>query len=168
MVITTTAWQTLSLGLHLAGLALWLGGMVFFLVVFGPAVNHLQPGVAIRVLNQGRRNLEAVSWAGISVLLITGIVNLILRQTNGAGMSQFYIIALSIKLLLFGAMVYHHALQVFKYAPGIAAMTAETSPGSLSWPEPLRARWQEWFTLLKINATLGPIATLMGMVLLKT
>lgn len=164
----TTGWQTLSLGLHLASLALWLGGMVFFLVVFGPAVNDLQPGVAIRILDHGRRNLEAVSWAGISVLLITGMVNLILRQTSGTGAGQFYMIALTIKLLLFGAMVYHHALQVFKHAPAIAAMTAATPPDSLSWPEPLRARWQKWFTLLKINATLGPIATLMGLVLLKS
>ena len=164
----TTDWQTLSLGLHLASLALWLGGMVFFLVVFGPAVNDLQPGVAIRILDHGRRNLEAVSWAGISVLLITGMVNLILRQTSGTGTGQFYMIALSIKLLLFGAMVYHHALQVIKHAPAIAAMTGATLPDSLSWPEPLRARWQKWFTLLKINATLGPIATLMGLVLLKS
>jgi uncharacterized membrane protein len=164
----TTGWQTLSLGLHLASLALWLGGMVFFIVVFGPAVNDLQPGIAIRILDHGRRNLEAVSWTGMSVLLITGIVNLILRQTSGSGAGQFYMIALSIKLMLFGAMVYHHALQVFKYGPGIAAMTAETPADSLSWPEPLRARWQKWFTLLKINATLGPIATLIGMVLLKS
>jgi uncharacterized membrane protein len=168
LAIMTTGWQTLSLGLHLASLALWLGGMVFFLVVFGPAVNNLQPGVAIRILDQGRRNLEAVSWAGISVLLITGIVNLILRQAGGSGAGQFYMIALAIKLLLFSAMVYHHVLQVFRYGPGIAAMTAATPPDSLSWPEPLRARWQKWFTLLKINATLGPIATLMGMVLLKS
>jgi hypothetical protein len=70
--------------------------------------------------------------------------------------------------MVFGAMVYHHALQVFKYAPGIAAMTAGTAEDSPSWPEPLRAYWQKWFTLLKINATLGPIATIMGLILLKS
>jgi uncharacterized membrane protein len=165
----TTGWQTLSLGLHLASLALWLGSMVFFLVVFGPAVNDLQPGVAIRILDHGRRNLEAVSWTGISLLLITGIVNLILRpQANASSLGHFYLIALSIKLIVFGAMVYHHGLQVFKYGARISAMTARTPQDSLSWPEPLRAHWQKWFTLLKINAPLGPIATLMGLVLLKS
>lgn len=162
------SWQTLSLGLHLASLALWLGGMVFFLVVLGPAVNDLQPGVAIRILDHGRRNFEAVSWIGIIVLILTGIANLILRQASGSGFGQFYMIALLIKLLAFGAMVYLHALQVFKHAPGIAALTAATPPDSLSWPEPLRAHWQKWLTLLKINATLGPIETVMGLILLKS
>jgi len=164
-----TNWQTLSLGLHLAGLSLWLGGAIFFIVVFGPVVNDLQPGMAIRILNHGRISLEAVSWTGISVLLVTGLVNLILReQASPSGLGQFYIIALSIKLVLFGAMVYHQGLQVFKYGARIAAMTAATPEESLSWPEPLRAHWQKWFTLLKINATLGPVATIIGLMLLKS
>lgn len=164
----TTGWHTVTLGLHLAGLAFWLGGMVFFLVVFGPSVDTLQPGVAVRILDHGRKKFEAVSWAGISLLIITGMVNLIFRQVGGPGFGQFYLVALSIKLIVFGAMVYHHALQVFKYAPGISAMTETTPLDSFSWPEPLRARWQKWLTLLKINATLGPIATVMGLILLKS
>jgi len=164
-----TSWQTLSLGLHLAGLALWLGGTIFFLVVFRPVVNDFQPGIAIRILNHGRTSLEAVSWTGISVLLVTGLVNLILReQASRSALGQFYIVALSIKLMVFGAMVYQQGLQAFKYGARIAAMTAATPEDSPSWPEPLRAHWQKWFTLLKINAALGPIATIMGLILLKS
>jgi uncharacterized membrane protein len=164
-----TSWQILSLGLHLAGLSLWLGGAIFFLVVFRPVVNDFQPGIAIRILNHGRISLEAVSWTGISLLLVTGLVNMILRERGShSGLGQFYIIALSIKLMVFGAMVYHQGLQVFKYGARISAMTAEVPEDSLSWPEPLRAHWQRWFTLLKINATLGPIATIMGLILLKS
>ena len=162
-------WQTLSLGLHLGALALWLGGVVFFLVVFGPALEELEPGAAFRVLDHGRRALETVAWTGISLLLITGIVNLILRrQASASSLGQFYFIALSIKLIVFGAMVYHHALQVFKYGPQIAAVTAKTPQETVLEPATLRLLWQRWFTLLKINATLGPIATLMGLVLLKS
>jgi cytochrome b subunit of formate dehydrogenase len=162
-------WQTLSLGLHLGALALWIGGVIFFLVVFGPALKGLEPGVAMRILNHGRRSLEAVAWTGISLLLLSGIVNLILRRpASVSSLGQFYLVALSIKLIVFGAMVYHHGLQVFKYGAQIAAMTAETAPDTGSWPENLRILWQRWFTLLKINATLGPIATLMGVVLLKS
>jgi hypothetical protein len=142
--------------------------MVFFLVVFAPATNQLEPGIAIRVLDDGRKKLEGISWVGIGVLFVTGAANLIFRQTSGTGLSQFYIIVLSIKVLMFGAMVYHHALQVFKYAPTIAAMTAATPENTLSWPEPLRAHWQKWLILLKINATLGPMGTVMGLVLLKS
>ena len=164
-----TTWYMLSLMLHLIALALWLGGIVFFLVVFGPAVNELRPGVGIRALNQGRISLEVVSWVAIGLLLLSGMLNLILRiQVTGFPLGQFYIIALSVKLFLFLAMLVHHCLQVFKYAPRIALLTAEVSAESPSWPEPLRTHWQKWFTLLKINATLGPVVTLMGLVLMKS
>ena len=161
-------WQLISFELHLAGLALWLGGMVFFLVVLGPAVDQLEPGITIRILDRGRKKFEAVSWTGISVLAITGVWNLMLRETRGQGTSEFYTIALAIKVMVFGAMVYHHALQVFKYGPSITVMTLATPEDALAWPQPLRAQWQKWLTLLKINAALGPIATVMGLVLLKS
>jgi putative copper export protein len=162
-------WYMLSLMLHLVGLALWLGGIVFFLVVFGPAVNELRPGVGIRALNQGRVSLEVVSWLAIGLLFLSGMLNLILRvQATGVPLGQVYITALSIKLVLFLAMLVHHCLQVFKYAPRIASLTAGVSGESPSWPEPLRALWQKWFTLLKINATLGPVVTLMGLFLIKS
>ena len=38
---------------HLIALALWLGGIVFFLIVLGPAVHELEPKLAIKTLNQG-------------------------------------------------------------------------------------------------------------------
>jgi uncharacterized membrane protein len=160
-------WQIFSLALHLGALALWLGGVVFFLIVFGPLTREQESGVALHVLDQGRRAFETLAWTGISLLLVTGIVNLILRrQASASSLGQFYWIALSIKLVVFGAMFYHHGLQVFKYGPQIAAMTAKASEQTVAWPVTLRVLWQKWFTSLKISATLGPVATIMGLVLL--
>ena len=162
----TPSWYALSLLLHLVGLALWLGGMVFFLVVFGPAAHELRPGIGVRTLNQGRIALEALSWTAIGLLAITGMINLILgREGAGASQGEFYTITLSVKLFFFFAMLVHHCLQVFKYAPQIAALTAQTSAETMVWPEPLRAHWQKWFMLLKLNAGLGPIAVLLGVAL---
>ena len=78
-----------------------------------------------------------------------------------------YGVLLSVKLFLFGAMAMHHGLQAFKYAPRIAALTAELRPDATEWPEPLLANWRRWFLLLKINAGLGPIAVLLGLALTK-
>jgi putative copper resistance protein D len=163
-----TGWHALSLLLHLVALALWLGGMVFFLVVFGPSAHELRPGIGVRTLNQGRIALEAVSWTAIGLLVITGTINLILAS-DGAGMAQgrFYAITLSVKLFFFFAMLVHHCLQVFKYAPPIAALTAQTPADATVWPEPLRTHWQKWFMLLKLNAGLGPIVVLLGVALAK-
>jgi len=161
-------WYVLSLLLHIVALAGWLGGIVFFLVVFGPAANELQPGIGLRALNHGRMSFEMVSWAAIALLLLTGIINLVLlNQTTGAHQGELYTIVLAVKLFLFLAMLIHHCLQVFKYAPRIAAATLEAPPESTSWPEPLRALWQKWFVLLKITATLGPIVILLGLILVK-
>jgi uncharacterized membrane protein len=163
------AWHTLSLLLHIVALVFWLGSIAFFLIVFGPAVHHLQPSVGIKVLNRGRIAFEAISWAAIAVLLVTGIVSLILqRQLTGTHLGQYYLGILATKLLLFFAMLVHHSLQVFKYGPKIVASTSVTPPESLVWPEPLRAYWQKWFMLLKVNATLGPIVTFLGLALVKS
>ncbi len=149
-------------------LALWLGGLVFFLIVFGPAVRDLRAGPGIAALNGGRIVLEGVAWTGIVLLLFTGMFNLFLRsQATGAHLESNYMILLSLKLLIFGVMVVHHAIQVLKYGPQIAALTASASADAPAWPEPLRAYWLGWFRLLKINATLGPIVMFLGLALSK-
>ena len=162
------SWHLLSLLLHLVALALWLGGIVFFLIVFGPAVHELPPGIGVKTLNQGRIALQAVSWAAIGLIAITGIINFLLaRDAAGQARGEFYAIILSVKLFFFFAMLVHHCLQVFKYAPQIAALTAQTPADAVVWSEPLRAHWQKWFMLLKINAALGPIVVLLGVALAK-
>jgi putative copper export protein len=164
-----TPWYAVSLLVHLLALALWLGGIAFFLVVFGPAVHELKPIAGIRILNQGRIAFEALSWVGITLVMITGMTNLILRnQMSGAYLSRYYMIVLTIKLFIFVAMLIHHSLQIFKYGPKIVALTAEVSDELPSWPEPLRSYWQRWFLLLKINAALGPITILLGLALVRS
>ena len=159
-------WHTLSSLLHLVALALWLGGSVFFLIVFGPAVRQLEPHFSIHTLDRGRNSFEAISWIAIGLLVLTGIVNLILgSRASALPLAESYVIALSIKLFLFLAMLVHHCLQVFKYGPQLSALTTRSPAHAAAWPEPLRAQWQKWFTLLKINTTLGPIVTLMGLML---
>lgn len=164
-----TTLYSFSLLIHLIALALWLGGIVFFLVVLGPAVRELEPRVAVTTLNQGRLGLETASWIAIGLLLLTGIFNLVARApAAGAATNESYGMLLGVKLFVFGAMVAHHCLQVFKYAPAIASLTPAPPQAMPSWPEPLLSHWRRWFLLLKINAALGPIAVLLGLALTKS
>ncbi|MGH7797608.1 MAG: hypothetical protein ACREQ2_22340 [Candidatus Binatia bacterium] len=164
-----TIWYSISLMVHLIALSLWLGGIVFFLVVLGPAVHQLEPRIAVTTLNQGRLGLETASWIAIGLLLLTGIFNLLARaRVDGASMSESYGILLGIKLFVFGAMVAHHCLQVFKYAPAISGLNAQLPKTMTAWPEALLSHWRRWFLLLKINAALGPIAVLLGLALAKS
>lgn len=162
-----TTWHTVSLLLHLVAFAMWIGAMVFFLIVMGPAVHEMEPSVAIRTMNRGRIGLESISWIAIGLLFATGIANLALRQPAIAALGNAYLIMLSAKLFIFLAMAVHHCLQVFKYAPRIAQQTAVIDLGATVWPETLLSDWRRWFLLLKLNAGLGPVAVLLGLVLVK-
>jgi putative copper export protein len=163
-----TTWQTLSSMLHLIAIAMWLGAIVFFLAVSGPAVNELAPNLALRTMNRARIGLEAISWFAIGLLLLTGIVNLLARLAMPPPtIGDSFAIVFGVKLFLFGAMLVHHCLQVFKYAPTIARLTEQLPQSFDAWPEPLLTYWRRWFLLLKINAALGPIVVLLGLALVK-
>lgn len=169
--------HSLNLWLHLISLALWIGAIVFFLFVVGPAAHTLSPGAGVRVLDRARSSFQALSWIAATLLLITGILNLVFRgMGSGLQLGAGYYSILAIKLLLYLAMVFHHFLQAFKYAPQIASLTAQAGPEIEArfdsahraelveaWPEPLLGLWKKWFLLLKINATLGPVVLLLGL-----
>ena len=120
-----TRLHSVSLLLHLLALAMWLGGIAFFLIVFGPAVHDLKAGLGLRLLNRGRITFELLSWTAIGLLVVTGILNLVLRsQMTGAHLGQYYLTILSVKLLLFVAMVFVAAsvsLRFFRFG-GVATM----------------------------------------------
>ncbi|MGE5058030.1 MAG: hypothetical protein ACM3N3_02080, partial [Betaproteobacteria bacterium] len=71
--------ELLATLIHIIAVALWVGAMVFFLVVLGPSVNALEPRIAIPALNRGRIGFETLSWIAIGLLLLTGVFNLLQR-----------------------------------------------------------------------------------------
>lgn len=147
-------------------MVLWIGAMGFFLFVFAPAVHGLPPGSSVPVLDKGRKSFEILSWIAITLLLLTGSLNLTLRSMeSGLPSGEPYSFILAVKLLLFLAMFFQHFLQVFKVAPKIASLTAQTAQDIPLWPEPLVIHWKRWFLLLKINVTLGPVVLFLGLVL---
>lgn len=158
--------HALNLWFHLSAVVLWIGAMAFFLFVFAPAVHTLSPAAAIQALDRGRRSVESLSWIAINLLALTGLGNLAVRGLESGFPSRGpYNWLLAIKIALFLAMLFHHCLQVFRYSPQIASLTARARHGSESWPDPLLAAWRKWFSLLKINAALGPVILLLGLAL---
>jgi uncharacterized membrane protein len=161
-------WQAVNLLLHIVAAALWLGVSAFFWLAFEPAIDTLESAAYRRALNRGRLALESLAWFGIALLMLTGMGNLLLRsQATNAHLSHSYMIILAIKLFLFVAMLVHHTLQVFKYGPKIAALSGEADAGANAPPEPLRAQWRKWFMLVKLNASIGAVITLLGVALVR-
>jgi uncharacterized membrane protein len=161
-------WHALNLLLHIVAAALWIGVSAFLWVAFGPAVHTLESAAYTRALNRGRLGFESLAWFGIALLMLTGMVNLLLRsQATNAQLGRSYMIILVIKLFLFVAMLAHHTLQVFKYGPKIAALSSNAADGPNTSLEPLRAQWQKWLMLLKLNASIGVVVTLLGVILVR-
>src|ERR1041384_5817138 len=101
--------ETLATLIHILAVALWVGAMVFFLVVLGPSVNALEPRIAIQTLNRGRIGFARLSRLAIALFVFSGGVNLLQRLSiSTLATEEFYFVILTIKLCLFGAMLALH------------------------------------------------------------
>lgn len=150
-----------ALWLHVIAALSWTGALAFFLFAFLPAARALAPGEGFAAFERGRRALQTLGWAAIQILLLTGAVNFYFRFSAGDP-GGFYLGTLALKIVLFGAMIFHHSLQAFKYAPKFAA--AECSAGE-TWPEPLAETIARWSSLAKINAAIGAVNIILGLFL---
>lgn len=152
--------QTLTFWLHVSSASVWVGAMVFFLCVFGPAVGRLPPAHAMAALDRGRRSLELLSWVALPLLLITGAVSPLFRGGYEAVLLRpGYRWLFWLKLLLVIAALLHHCLQAFRYGPQLGGPAGDAA----SSPESLQTPWRKWFVLLKINTTLGLIIIILGL-----
>lgn len=155
-------WAVAALWLHVLAAMVWTGALAFFGVAFAPAARSLAPAEAIAAFERGRRALQTLSWGAIQVLLLTGALNVYFRLRAGDP-STFYVWTLAIKVLLFGAMVFHQSLQAYKYGPQIAA-AAECGETEAVSPA-LRENLTRWSALLNINTAIGLVVLLLGILL---
>ncbi len=156
-------WAVAALWLHVLAAMIWVGALAFFGVAFVPAARALAPDEAIVAFERGRRALRTLSWIAIQLLLVTGGLNVYFRLRAGGDPGAFYIWTLAVKVLLFGAMVFHQSLQAFKYGPRIAAAAecGETEAQSAA----LRENVARWTSLLNINTAIGLVVLLLGILL---
>jgi uncharacterized membrane protein len=152
-----------ALWLHVIAATAWTGALGFFLFAFLPAARTLAPAEGLRAFERGRRALERLSWAAILLLLPTGALNFYFHLESGGETGGFYGWTLGVKLILFGAMIFHQSLQAFKYGPQLAA-AAECGAGD-AWPAPLEETVARWSSLLRINTAIGVVNILLGLFL---
>jgi hypothetical protein len=162
--VTPLFLSALSSSLHLIAVGAWVGLMLFFLFVFGPAVRQLSPGAGIAALNRGRERFQTISSILIVAVLLTGFTSFATRAPRGANSDSVFTWILGLKIFLFAAMSVHHALQAAKYSPQLIELT-QTTPLPQAWAEPLLSPWRRWFLLLKMNVALGTFTLLLGLFL---
>jgi putative copper export protein len=140
------SFQALIVWLHLLGALIWIGGLVFVVLVAGPALKratsvreHLRLGLSL----EGR--FRAVIWPAVGVVLFTGLFNVIniLYATglSGGRMPPAFARLLTLKIGLVAVMVILQAIDQLVVRPKRIAGLKILSLEIAALPSPLRI-WQ--------------------------
>lgn len=138
--------QALMKFLHIAASIVWLGGIVFMLYCLRPAANSLQPPQRLPLIARVLKNFFWLVWAGIAILLLTGLVMLL-----GVGMKNAPIgwhLMLGIGIIMF-ALFGHLYFGPFRRLKNAVA--------AQDWVEGGR-RVGQIATLATVNLALGAMA----------
>ncbi len=157
--MSTLYW--INITVHVLAALLWLGGMFFLGIVGAPVLRHVEPAsLRQRLFHDLGVRFRIVGWIAISVLVITGTLNLYfrgyLRWEGALGSATFwtspYGHALGMKLVAVTAMLVIGAIHDFLLGPraGVA------DPGS---PEALRLRSRAAM-LGRVNALIGVLVVI--------
>ncbi len=141
--------------IHVLAAVVWVGGMVFMVMVVGPYARKLTAEQRREIFEQLGRRFSTIGWGCIAVLLLTGIGNLIER---GMEWSPPFARALGAKLLLIGVMVLLAAFHDFILGPRSAALAADPARTSEAEAARVRASW-----IARLNLVLALIVILLGL-----
>ena len=152
----------LIVALHIIAALVWLGGIFFFALVGAPVLRRI-PSDELRaqLFRQLGEQFRVVGWIAIAVLIVTGVLNLSMRELlNAATLASesfwrtAFGTALKWKLSAVGAMLTLQAIHDF----GVGPASSRLQPGS---PEALRMRRRAAW-LARISAVLGLIIVLVA------
>ena len=150
--------QALILWLHLLAAIIWIGGLVFQVLVVFPTLAWAAP-TAERLYFA--LSLEArfrmILWPAVGLVLFTGLVNLMnvwyATVVTAGSISPTFIPLLSVKLGLVVGMIALQAVQQLLIYPRCVAALSSISAGVQGVPLAFRT-WQRWAWLLH-GALLG-------------
>jgi putative copper export protein len=152
----------LNVTVHLLAAMVWLGGMLFFVLVGAPALREIDPpALRADLFRRLGERFRTVGWAAIGVLIVTGLLNLSFRgvlDQEVLGEAAFWATpfgrSLGWKLTAVTAMVAASALHDFVLGPAASRL----DPGS---PEAVRAR-RRAAALARASALIGLIVVIVA------
>lgn len=69
----------LARSLHVLAAIVWIGGMLFIALVLVPVLRRLEPAERLRLVHATGLRFRTVGWIALSLLLLSGLLNLWLR-----------------------------------------------------------------------------------------
>jgi len=150
--------RALILWLHLLAAIIWLGGLVFQVLVVFPTLAWAAPmGERLRFALSLEARFRVILWPAVGLVLFTGLVNLMnvwyAAVVTAGSISPMFIPLLSVKLgLVIGMIAVQAVQQLLLYPKRVAALRAG-SAGVQEGAQPFRT-WQR-LALLLYGALLG-------------
>jgi putative copper export protein len=150
--------RVLILWLHLLAAIIWLGGLVFQVLVMFPTLERIVPtGEGVRLALSLEARFRGLVWPVVGMVLFTGLVNLMnvwyVTVVTAGNISPTFIPVLSLKLSLVVGMIVLQAVQQFLVQPRRIAALRALPAGVRDVPLPLR-KWQR-LALLLYSAMVG-------------
>ena len=150
--------RALILWLHLLAAIIWIGGLVFQLLVVFPTLARAVPTAErVRLALRLEARFRVIVWPAVGMVLFTGLVNLMniwyATVITAGSISPTFVALLSVKLGLVVGMIAVQAVQQFLIYPRRVAALSSVSAGVQDMPLPFRT-WQR-LALLLYGALLG-------------
>ena len=158
----------LSVWLHIVAAMIWVGGMLFLVMVVVPWLRSRDRREAAGLLRETGRRFRTIGWACFAVFVITGTVNLGMRGVRLASFFDSDWLAsgfgrvVMLKIGLFGLIVAVSAVHDFVIGPRASA-AIEADPRSES--ARLLRRRASW--LGRLNVVLALIIVFVGVMLVR-
>jgi copper resistance protein D len=150
--------RALILWLHLLAAIIWIGGLVFQVLVVFPTLARVTPtGAGARLALSLEARFRRLVWPAVGMVLFTGLVNLMnvwyATVVTAGSISPTFIPVLTLKLFLVLGMLALQAVQQLLVQPRRVAALCALPAGVRDIPLPLR-KWQR-LALLLYSAMLG-------------
>lgn len=150
--------RALMLWLHLLAAIIWIGGLVFQVLVVFPTLARAAPTPArLRLALSLEARFRVLVWPAVGLVLFTGLVNLMpiwhATVVTAGSLPPTFIPVLSLKLSLVLAMIVLQAVQQLLVQPRRSAALRAWPADVPDMPPPLRT-WQR-LALLLYSALVG-------------
>jgi putative copper resistance protein D len=144
--------HALILWLHLLAAMIWIGGLVFQVLVVFPTLAWATPmGERLRFALTLEARFRVILWPAVGLALFTGLVNLMnvwyATVTTAGSISPTFVPILSVKLGLVVGMLALQAVQQLLIYPRRVAALRDVAAGVQDVPLPFR-KWQRLALLL--------------------
>ncbi len=160
------SFETLVLWLHVAAVVAWVGGLAVVFLVCVPVLMRDAPSSKeiARLVGKVVHRFQRISWEMTSVILVTGIFNLIhVGAARGFELSVTYVGILGVKAVLFVMIATVQAWQSFRLVPAYVAFASGPQGTDASAPTEVKRFQRRILASSLFNLALAATAILLGL-----